>query len=132
MCRDITLKFTCTATHPSHKMSFSQPCPKAKPRKASSGSSDPSSPPSSPGSGFGLSLTRSISRALERKPDPAVLRAYTLTANRPCEACEGSGRKITQPPPLKELAGGLGERHTLSVQEGERECEQLCGWVEML
>ncbi|EXJ95012.1 hypothetical protein A1O1_00130 [Capronia coronata CBS 617.96] len=128
MCRDITLNFTCTASHPTHQMSFTQPCPKAKPSKASSSSPDSSGS----GSGFGLSLTRSISRALEPKPDPAVLRAYTVTANRPCEACAEGGSKVGEPPSLKNLGGNLGDRHTLSVEEGAEECAQLGAWVQRL
>ncbi|EXJ89018.1 hypothetical protein A1O3_02082 [Capronia epimyces CBS 606.96] len=152
MCRDITLTFTCTPAHPTHKVTISQCCPKAKPAKASAsapassscldpdssgsgsgpGSGPGSSPGSSPGSGFGLSLTRSISRALERKPDPEVLRAYTLAANRACEACDEARRKVADPPRLQDLDGHLGNRHAFSVEEGMRECAQLSAWVQRL
>ncbi len=109
MCRSFTLTFTCTPSHPSHKISFSQPC-----RKCPSSSSPDAS------SRTGLSLTKSLSRALEPKPDPAVLRAYKFAANRPCEECDPEHRPIGEPPGLEDLEGGLGDRHTFGVDEATK------------
>jgi len=126
MCRSFTVTFTCTATHPTHRRSFSQSCPKCKPKIESKPESEdgPHPKPGSP-TGLSLSLSRSISRALEPKPDPAALRGYTLAANRACEVCDPERRPVAEPPDLN-------GRHTLSVEEGVRECAALQSWAEGL
>ncbi len=125
MCRSFTVTFTCTKAHPTHKRSFSQSCPKCKPKLESEEDDRPESGDKSP-KGLSLSLSRSISRALEPKPDPAALRGYRLSANRACEVCDPDHRPLAQPPDL------VGGRHTLSIEEGARECEALQNWVEGL
>jgi hypothetical protein len=73
MCRSFSIHFQCTASNPSHKLSYRQSCHRSK-----------------------------LSRFLERgNADPEALRGYTFKANRLCQQCDPEKRPVDQPPEIE-------------------------------
>lgn len=61
-----------------------------------------------------------------------MLRVYKFAANRPCEECDPQHTPVGEPPGLDKLDDRLSGRHTLGVEDGRKEMEEIGVWVQRL